>query len=148
MICLWQFFFIKRSNNFFSIKVFPDISPRNNVFNFFNNKNFFRPIASVSFTKNVFTFWYSYMSYFDILIWSPTSNLASLSLFSTIKSINVYISRLHFNGSMIRIFSKKANRKRTTLEILVNKIQPKIIKCKSFTHFNFITKPCSQDFCW
>ena len=39
----------------------------------------------------------------------------------------------------------KTNPKITILEILVNKIQPKIIKSKIFTYFNFITKPYSQN---
>ena len=37
---------------------------------------------------------------------------------------------------------KKTNPKITILEILVNKIQPEIMKSKIFTRFNFITKPC------
>ena len=37
---------------------------------------------------------------------------------------------------------KKTNPKIIILEILVNKIQPEIMKSKIFTRFNFITKPC------
>ena len=39
----------------------------------------------------------------------------------------------------------KTNLKKTSLEILVYKIQTEITKSKIFKHFNFITKPCSQE---
>ena len=36
LICFLQFFFIKRSNNYFSIKIFHYIRPWNGIFNIFN----------------------------------------------------------------------------------------------------------------
>ena len=54
-----QFFFIKASSNWFTIQITNNTSPRNNIFNIANNKNFFGPILSLSFSKNVFVFWYS-----------------------------------------------------------------------------------------
>ena len=54
----------------------------NSIFNFFNNKNFFTPIRKVTNFAIMFL-------YFDILAWLPTSNLGSLSLSSTPKSIYV-----------------------------------------------------------
>ena len=42
-------------------------------------------------------------------------------------------------------YTKKTNPKITILECLVYKIQPEITKSKIFTHFNFITKPCSKE---
>ena len=57
MTCLLQFFFIKTSSNWFTIQVTNHKSPRNCVFTFTNNKNFFRPILSVPFSKNVSVFW-------------------------------------------------------------------------------------------
>ena len=55
----FQFFFVKCSNNFFPVKIICNICLRHSIFNFFNQKNFFRPIWSVTFCKNVFIFWYS-----------------------------------------------------------------------------------------
>ena len=52
-----HFFFIKTSSNWFTIPVTNNWSPRNCIFNFANNKNFFKPILRVSFRKNVFLFW-------------------------------------------------------------------------------------------
>ena len=61
LISLLQFVFIKTSSNFFTIQITNSISPRNCIFNFINNKNFFWPIWSISFSKNVFIFWNSNM---------------------------------------------------------------------------------------
>ena len=36
-----------------------NIFQRHSIFNFFNNKIFFRPIWNVTFCKNIFIFWYS-----------------------------------------------------------------------------------------
>ena len=101
MVCFFQLFFIKCSNNFFILEIINNICLWHCIFNFFNYKNFFRPIWSISFSQNVL--------YFDILAWSPTWNLWSLSLTSLLKSIYIYIyiyiiyniNRLHFNCSMI-----------------------------------------------
>ena len=54
LICVLQFFFIKTSSNFFPIQVTNNISPRNGISNFTNNKIFFLPIYSIYFSKNVF----------------------------------------------------------------------------------------------
>ena len=61
LISFLQFFFIKTSNNFFTIKIINYICPWNCIFNFFNYKNFFRPIWCVSFSKNIFVLRNSYM---------------------------------------------------------------------------------------
>ena len=54
-----QFFFKKRSNNLFFVKITNNICPRRCVFKFCNHKNFFRPIWSVTFCKNVSIWPYS-----------------------------------------------------------------------------------------
>ena len=59
LICFLQFIFVKRSNNFFSFKITDKICARNSVFNFFNQKKFFRRIWYTPFCKNVFMFWHS-----------------------------------------------------------------------------------------
>ena len=61
LISLLQFFFIKCSNNFFTIEIINNICSWNSIFYFTNNKTFFRPVWCVSFSKNVFVFWNSYM---------------------------------------------------------------------------------------
>ena len=61
LICHLQFVFIKRFNNFFSNNSFWHICSWNSIFKFFNNKIFFRSICRVTFCKNIFLFWYSYM---------------------------------------------------------------------------------------
>ena len=72
-LCL-IFFFEKLFNNFSNIVDFYYIRPPHSIFSFFNHKTFFRPIWSVTFSKNVL--------HFDIFKWLTTSNLGSLSLFS------------------------------------------------------------------
>ena len=72
-----QFFFVKRSNNFFTVKITNNICSRHSILNFFNHKNFFWPI------------WYLFekMSlYFDILTWFATSKLGFSLLFALLKS--------------------------------------------------------------
>ena len=61
LISLLQVFFIKCSNNFFTIEIINNICPWNCIFNFTNNKNFFRPIWCISFSKNIFVFRNSYV---------------------------------------------------------------------------------------
>ena len=48
-----QFVFIKRSNNFFTIKIINDVSPWHSAINVFVNKNVFRSICSEAFYRNV-----------------------------------------------------------------------------------------------
>ena len=52
--------FHKSFDNFFTIKIINNICPWHCIFNFFKYNNF-RPVWSISFCKNVFAFWYSYM---------------------------------------------------------------------------------------
>ena len=61
LFLIWylQFILVKRSKIFFSFKMTNNICPRNSVFNFFNDKNFFRPIWNIAFCKNVSVFRYS-----------------------------------------------------------------------------------------
>ena len=47
---------ISETDNFFTIQTTNSISPRNCISNFINNKNFFRPIWSISFSKYIFIF--------------------------------------------------------------------------------------------
>ena len=56
-----QFFFIKCSKNFFTIKITNNKCPQSSVFNFFNYKIFFKPIGIISFSKNAFIFLLSNM---------------------------------------------------------------------------------------
>ena len=56
-----QFFFEKHSSNFFNVKSINNIYPRNSIFNFFHNEDFFIPIWRVTFCKDIFLSWYSYI---------------------------------------------------------------------------------------
>ena len=58
-ICFFEFFFVKHSNDFFSVAIANSIFPRHSIFNFFNHKTLFRSIWSVTFCKNISTFLYS-----------------------------------------------------------------------------------------
>ena len=51
-----QFFYVKHSNNLSTIKLTNKICPQHSIFNFFNHKNFFRPIRSVTFCKSFLHF--------------------------------------------------------------------------------------------
>ena len=87
---------MKRSNHFFTMKVFYYRCLRYSNFKFFNNKNFFMWFDSVTFCKNVFILWYSNM----------ITNLKFRIFFTVLYTkIDVcawlYINnRLHFNGFM------------------------------------------------
>ena len=59
LVCLLQFFFIKRSNNFFTIKITNNMCPRHSIFNLFTHKDLFKFVWNKTFCKNVFIFWYS-----------------------------------------------------------------------------------------
>ena len=59
LICFLQLVFVKCFINFFPFKVISNICQRHSIFNFFNHKNFFRPIWSVTFCKSIHIFWYS-----------------------------------------------------------------------------------------
>ena len=83
MICFLKFIFVKRSNNFFSNKIINSLCPRHSIFNFFNHKNYFRPIWSVTFCKNI-------LIYFDILALLPILNFGFLSVISSLESIYVF----------------------------------------------------------
>ena len=52
---------MKCSCNFFTIKIINNISPWNCIFNFINDKTFFRPIWCASFCKDIFVLRNSYM---------------------------------------------------------------------------------------
>ena len=96
LIYILLFFFVKLSDNFFTVKMTNNICPRHSIFNFFNYKNFFRPIWNVSLCKKFF--------YFDILTWSSILNLGTLSLFFIPKSMAwLYLARLYFDCAMICI---------------------------------------------
>ena len=80
----------KCSNNFFSVKIINNICPQHSYFNFFNYKNFWRPIWGVTFSKKNF-FWYSNNSNFKF------RNFI-INFFSR-ASIRVwfYLNRFHFS---------------------------------------------------
>ena len=98
MISLLQFFFIKCSNNFFTIKIINNICPWNCIFNFTNNKNFFRPVWCVSFSKNIFVFWNSY------IIANNKLRIFIINLIFKINTCIVFnINRFHLNCSAVCI---------------------------------------------
>ena len=97
-LIFFKFFFIPRSKNLLSIKVFCYIYPGPSIFNFFNHKNFFRSIWSATFCKNDFNFRYSDMvAYFKIRI--------PVIIFFTKANIcaRYFINKLHFDCTMISI---------------------------------------------
>ena len=69
--------------------------PRYSIINFFNHKNFFRPISNVTFWKNICLFWYSYMisSFNFFLIFIAKFNIY----------VWFYMNRLHFGSVVICI---------------------------------------------
>ena len=89
------FFFVKTSSNFCTIQVTNNITPQNCIFNPTNNKNFFWPIWSVSFSKNVFLFGNSNMvTNFKFRIF-----LVTIVVVFRIRII-CNVNRFHFDGSM------------------------------------------------
>ena len=100
LICFLQFFFVKRSNNLFPVKITiaKNICPRHSVFNFFNHTNFFWSIWSVIFCKNIFIFWYyNNITKFKLRIFF-------INFFTRVNICALfYISRFHFNCAMICI---------------------------------------------
>ena len=54
-------FVLKRSNDFFTIKITNNIYLWNSIFNFLDQKNLFRLIFSAVSRKSIFVFWYSHM---------------------------------------------------------------------------------------
>ena len=97
MNCFLQFFFEKISINFFIVKIINN-NLRHSIANFFNDKNFLRPIWSVISCENIFIFWY----YNNIIKFKFRS--FSITFFN---KINIcawfYISRLYLNCAMICI---------------------------------------------
>ena len=66
------------------------------LFYFFNHKDFFRPIGSVSFTKNTFVFWHFYM------IANFKFRIFTINFFTRVnKGITFNINGFHINCSMI-----------------------------------------------
>ena len=83
-VFFFQFFFVKLFKNFFVLKITNYVHVGRSVFNFFNHKNFFRPIWDIAFCKNVFIFWYSNNT--------TNLNLGSSSLMCSIESIYLFDS--------------------------------------------------------
>ena len=79
-----QFFFLKLSKNFLSIKIANNICPQQTPFKFFSHKDFVRPFSSVTSSKIDFIFWYYYvMINFEFRIFLFIINqITSLSIFS------------------------------------------------------------------
>ena len=98
LICFFQLFFIKYSNNLSTIKIVINICSWDCISNFTNYKNFFRPAWSISFSKNVFLIWFFYMIIklkFRVFI------IRINVVFNIIARLN--INRFHFNCSMVYI---------------------------------------------
>ena len=82
MICFClEFFFIKGSKNFFTGKIANNINPWKSIFNFFNHETSSAKFGAWPFVKMFL--------YFDILTWSPNSNIRSLLSFCSSKTIYV-----------------------------------------------------------
>ena len=78
----FQLFFVKYHKSFFSVSINNNICLRHCIFNYFNYKNFFRPIRSVTFCKNIFIFWYSNnIIYFNLGFLLSISSLESRYVF-------------------------------------------------------------------
>ena len=93
-----KLFFVKDSNNFYTIKILYEICPRHCIFNFFNSKSLFRPIWNVTFRKNVFIFLYSLIiTKFKFRIF------IIISIIKVKRCFWFCIKRFHFNSSMICI---------------------------------------------
>ena len=88
-------FFVKYSTNLFSIRIVNNICPWHSIFNFLTHKNFFRPIWSVTFWKNIFIVQYSNkMANFKIWIFI-------INFFTRVNiCVLFYISRFHFDCVM------------------------------------------------
>ena len=90
--------FHKTFQKFFSIKVFCYTRQKNSISNYFNCKNFFRPIWSVKFCKNVFIFLYSY------IITNFKFRLLFIIFYNKVNiRAWIYIKKLHFNVSITYI---------------------------------------------
>ena len=83
LICFLQFFFVKRSNNFFAFKVTNNICPHYSVLTVLITKTSSNQFGTWSFA-NMFL-------YFDILTISPTLNLVYLSLISLLESVSQHL---------------------------------------------------------
>ena len=96
LICFLQFFFAKRSYNFFDFKITNNICPQSSFLIFCNTKNVFRSIWNTAFCKNVFIFWYYHMI-------ADFKYRTFLIIFFIKVNIHawIYIKRFHFNPSMI-----------------------------------------------
>ena len=85
-------------NYFFTIEIINKICSWNYIFNFTNNKNFFRPVWCVSFSKNVFVFRNS------SIIANFKFRIFIINLFLKINICIIFnISQSHLNCSMICI---------------------------------------------
>ena len=86
-------FFVKRSDNFLSIKVTNNIRPWHCIFNFFNHKKLFRSIC-----KSKFIF-----SYFSIII-NFKFRISVINFFTRVNiCVSFYIKKFHFNCAMMCI---------------------------------------------
>ena len=100
--CFLQFFFIKRSNNFFTNEMVNSICPQNCIFKFFNYKNVFRTIWSIFFSKNVFVFSYSYViTNFRFGISVITINTLNFVLWYALLYSSIISSNLHYTHILI-----------------------------------------------
>ena len=96
LICFMQFFFIENSSNLFSDEITNNVCPWQGIFDPTNQKNFFRPIRSIFFSKNILVFWNcDAITCFKLSIFGIRNN----TVFSIETRFN--INRLHFNRSMI-----------------------------------------------
>ena len=95
LICFLRLYFVKRSSDFFSVKITNNRFLRYSVSEFLNNKNFFRLIWKIAFCKNIFVFWY-----YNII----TNFKFRTFLIILFMKVNIcdwlYVNRFHFNCSM------------------------------------------------
>ena len=59
VVCVLLSFFVKRSKDFYTLKITNNTCPQDTCCNVFNYKNSFRPFCNLDFCKNTFMFWYS-----------------------------------------------------------------------------------------
>ena len=59
VVCVLLSFFVKRSKDFYTLKITNNTCPQDTCCNVFNYKNSFRPFCNLDFCKNAFMFWYS-----------------------------------------------------------------------------------------
>ena len=132
LICRLQLFFVKRSNNSSQLRSLITYV-HDSIFNYFNNKNIFRPIGNVKFSRNNFIF--------DVLTWSFTLTLGSFSLFFTLKSKYVLDSKVNIHAYVLLVSVALNKNPTSLLNLLINCLSagsaPQILSIKDECIFRF-----------